>query len=141
MTGSHAERESRLVVRLLFVVTGLHMIAATTTPSWGEIVRGGLWNTVATNDYPAMTTLWFTLSGIAFGAIGLLLRRAVRDHGMLPPETGWLLLALGVPMSVLEPVSGGWLVIGLGVLALVVTRPAGRSTTRLSTVGRQRNGT
>jgi hypothetical protein len=46
-----------------------------------------------------MTTLWFTISGIAFLGLGLLARRSVITTGEVPAETGWLLLVMGIPIS------------------------------------------
>jgi ketosteroid isomerase-like protein len=73
-----------------------------TTTSWPRFARAnwqGLWNTVANDDYAAMTTLWFTISGIAFLGLGLLARRSVITTGEVPAETGWLLLVMGIPIS------------------------------------------
>ncbi|UYQ62289.1 hypothetical protein [Streptomyces peucetius] len=47
--------------------------------------------------------------------------RIVRDTGRLPAQLGWYLLAIGVPLQILYPVSGAPGLIALGVLALIVT--------------------
>jgi hypothetical protein len=69
-----------------------------------------------------MTTLWFTISGIAFLGLGLLARRSVITTGEVPAETGWILLVMGIPISLLEPVSGGWLLAAIGVLTVATSR-------------------
>ncbi|MEV4870510.1 DUF6463 family protein [Streptomyces syringium] len=53
---------------------------------------------------------------------GLLARRLVTTTGTLPAELGWILLALGIPVSLLEPVSGGWSLIVIGLAAVLVSR-------------------
>ncbi|MFI8943495.1 DUF6463 family protein [Streptomyces syringium] len=53
---------------------------------------------------------------------GLLARRLVTTTGTLPAELGWILLALRIPVSLLEPVSGGWSLIVIGLAAVLVSR-------------------
>jgi hypothetical protein len=54
------------------------------------------------------------------------LQRLSRPHQLVRAliKVGELgaLLAGGIPVSLLEPVSGGWLLIAIGVLALVASR-------------------
>lgn len=114
---------ARWTPRLMLIAAALHLtVAVAGSPSWHRILTGGVWNTVGNDDYAAMTTLWFTLGGVALAGLALQARRSVRDTGRMPAVTGWILLALGIPISVLEPVSGGWLVIVVGVLAALAAR-------------------
>ncbi|MFK4227552.1 DUF6463 family protein [Streptomyces sp. NPDC019890] len=55
-------------------------------------------------------------------ALGTLSQRIARDTGRLPAQLGWYLLAIGVPLQILYPVSGAPGLIVLGVLALLAAR-------------------
>lgn len=118
------DRLTRWTAPLILATATLHTLAAAAQPEWADFARSGLWNTVSSDDDAAMSTLWFGLAGLGMYGIGLLTRRHTRDTGRVPAETGWTLLALGVPMTILEPVSGGWLVIAVGTLALAAARRA-----------------
>lgn len=132
-------RESRArglrlwIPRLLCAAAVAHLLVGVTAahPHWSGIVSEGVWNTVRNDDEGRMMALWFMVSGIALVGFGLLARRSVITTGTLPPELGWILLALGTPVSLLEPVSGGWSLIAIGLLAMLVSRrdrrAAGRS--------------
>lgn len=115
---------SRWVPRLTLAAATAHMLmgAATSYPHWSDIISGGLWNTVPDDDDARMSTLWFMISGVAFFGIGLQARRFVIVTGRTPTETGWILLALGIPVSLLEPASGGWSLIAIGILAVWTSR-------------------
>lgn len=110
--------------RLMLATALAHMAvgAVASASHWRGILSEGLWNTVADHDDARMTALWFMLGGVALFGLGLLVRRSVIATGALPAETGWILLAFGVPVSLLEPVSGGWALLALGALALWATR-------------------
>lgn len=112
------------VPRLILAAAAVHMTVGLTVSSshWSGIVTDGLWNTVRVDDDARMTALWFMMSGVAFAGLGLLARRSVITTGAVPPDTGWILLALGIPMALLEPVSGGWSLIVIGVLAVLASR-------------------
>ncbi|MEU8124577.1 DUF6463 family protein [Spirillospora sp. NPDC049024] len=116
----------RWTPRLILAVAGLHLLTglAGDRSHWRGIASEGLWNTVA-DDGGRMTALWFLLGGVGLLGLGLLARRSVLATGAMPAETGWILLALGVPISVLEPASGGWALIVLGALALAAARRSG----------------
>lgn len=113
----------RRLPRLILATAVVHMSvgAVESASHWRGILSEGLWNTVANDDDARMTALWFMISGVAVLGIGLMARRSMITFGVLPTETGWILVALGAPTSVLEPVSGGWLLLVLGLLALSVT--------------------
>lgn len=108
----------------------MHTAVAAAQPEWRDIVHAGVWNSVQAKDHAATSTVWFTLSGAALGGIGLMTWRSVRDTGAVPPDTGWVLIGVGVPLSILDPASGGWLVTAVGVLALVARRAAAAETCR-----------
>ncbi|MET9429889.1 DUF6463 family protein [Streptomyces sp. NPDC003036] len=112
------------IPRLVHAAAAAHLLvgAAAARSHWSGIVSEGLWNTVANDDEGRMMALWFMAAGLAFVGLGLLARRSVTTTGALPPELGWILLALGIPVSLLEPVSGGWSLIAIGLLAVVSSR-------------------
>lgn len=116
-------RLNRWVVRLVLAVATAHMLvgAIDSSSHWSGIISDGVWNTVS-NDDARMMAMWFMISGMALFGLGLLIRRAVIATGTVPPEAGGVLLAIGVPISLLEPVSGGWALIAIGALALVASR-------------------
>ncbi|WP_433473383.1 DUF6463 family protein [Spirillospora sp. CA-142024] len=118
---------ARWTPRLILTVAVVHMLVGlgADRSHWRGIASDGLWNTVANDDDGRMTTLWFLLGGVAFFGLGLLVRRSVIATGTVPAEAGWILLALGVPVSVLEPASGGWALIVLAALALAASRRPG----------------
>ncbi|MGW1892295.1 DUF6463 family protein [Streptomyces sp. NPDC002004] len=118
------------VPRLMLAAAVVHMTVGgiVSYAHWSGMVSDGLWNAVRNDDYARMTTLWFMISGVAFFGLGLLARRSVIATGTVPKETGWILLALGIAVAVLEPVSGGWSLVVIGVLALVTSRSDGGAT-------------
>jgi hypothetical protein len=119
----------------------VHMLvgAVVCYPHWSGIVSGGLWNTVSNDNDARMMTLWFMMSGVALFGLGLLARRLLIVTGGMPAETGWILIAVGVPVSLLEPASGGWSLIAIGVLAVATSR-RDRSPTDSDHVAAQAEG-
>jgi hypothetical protein len=85
-----------------------------------EIVRAGLWNTVASVQGRA-EAVWFIAAGlqlILLGALALWIEaRSPREP--LPRFLGWTLLAFAVAGVVLMPVSVFWLLLppAVGILA------------------------
>ncbi|MER7985439.1 DUF6463 family protein [Streptomyces noursei] len=114
----------RWVPRLMLAAAVVHMAVGVIAAyaHWSGIVSDGLWSTVRNDDDARMMALWFMISGMAFFGLGLLVRRSVIATGTMPAETGWILLTLGIPVAVLEPVSGGWSLIAIGLLAVVMSR-------------------
>ncbi|MGW0469266.1 DUF6463 family protein [Streptomyces sp. NPDC003027] len=113
---------ARLVPLLVIGLTAVHFavfLAASTT--FGEVAGDGFWNAV-TGDPQREFEMWFFLAGFGLLALGTLSRRVVRDTGRLPAQLGWYLLAIGVPLQILCPVSGAPGLIVLGVLALIAAR-------------------
>lgn len=114
----------RWVPLLILAAAVVHMAVGVVAayPHWRGILSDGLWNTVHDDDAARMTALWFMVSGLALFGFGLLVRRSVTATGSVPPETGWVLLAVGIPVSVLEPASGGWSLIAIGAVAVTASR-------------------
>ncbi|MFI9345823.1 DUF6463 family protein [Streptomyces sp. NPDC052773] len=112
------------IPRLLGAAAVAHILVGVTAacPHWTGIVSEGVWNTVGNDDEGRMMALWFMVGGIALVGFALLARRSVVTTGTLPAELGWILLALGAPVSLMEPVSGGWSLIVIGLLAVRVSR-------------------
>ncbi|MGP4023707.1 DUF6463 family protein [Actinomadura sp. 3N407] len=127
----------RWVPRLILFVAVAHLTLGVVVDGshWRGMVSDGVWNS-ATGDKARMSAEWFMVGGVALLGLGLLVRRAVLVTGRVPVEAGWILLAIGIPISVLEPVGGGPSLIGIGVLALIGSRhdagarPTGRASAR-----------
>ncbi|SEE66574.1 DUF6463 family protein [Ruania alba] len=123
-------RRSRLdawIPHLTLATAALHLLLGVVNalPQWRGIIGDGVWDSVPPQDDSRSSALWFMVSGVGLAGMGLLARRLVRTTGRIPPELGWLLLAGGVPVAVMQPASGGWLLIGLGVVAILnATRSA-----------------
>lgn len=133
------------VPRLILAAAVVHMAVGVFAayPHWRGILSDGLWNTVHNDDDARMMALWFMVSGLAFFGFGLLVRRAVTATGAVPAEAGWVLLAVGIPISVLEPVSGGWSLIAIGALSVTASRrdrPATDVDNDFEPVGARRPG-
>ncbi|QES48074.1 hypothetical protein DEJ50_09875 [Streptomyces venezuelae] len=102
-------------------LAGLHfLVAVILYRSFDDLAREGFWD-AATGNAQRESELWFFLAGFGLLALGTLSARIVRDTGRLPGELGWYLLAIGVPLMVLNPASGAPGLIVLGVYALVTT--------------------
>ncbi len=119
-------RPSRLetwIPRLILGTAAMHLLLGVVNalPQWRGIVGDGVWDSVPPQDDSRSSALWFMVSGLGLAGMGLLTRRSVRTTGRVPPELGWLLLAAGVPVALIQPNSGGWLLIGLGVVSIVST--------------------
>ncbi|GAA3387041.1 DUF6463 family protein [Streptomyces roseoviridis] len=108
----------RLVMALAAAHFAVFVLASTT---FDDMAREGLWNT-APGEPRRAYELWFLLAGFGLLALGTLSRRLVRDTGRLPAQLGWYLLAIGVPLLVLYPVSGAPGLVLVGVLALLTSR-------------------
>lgn len=121
------------VPRLVIIAAIVHMLigVASAHEHWRGIILDGLWNTVASDDDGRMKALWFMFSGVALVVIGIQADRVVKLSGRLSAATGWMLVVLGLPVSILEPVSGGWSLIIIGVLALLAARQDPLQATKL----------
>ncbi|MFJ8669848.1 DUF6463 family protein [Streptomyces sp. NPDC093600] len=120
--GSGPSSLTRAIPLLVIALTAVHfavfVVASTTV---GAVARDGFWNAVTGNPRREFE-MWFFLAGFGLLALGTLSRRVVRDTGRLPAQLGWYLLATGVPLQILSPVSGAPGLIALGVLALIAAR-------------------
>lgn len=121
---SRSTRLIRWIPWLVLLAAAVHVCVGVVAsfPEWQGILADGLWDTVANDDDARMTALWFMVSGIAFFGIGFLSRRMLSISGRTSTEIGWIMLATGIPVSVMEPISGGWLLIVIGVLAVAAAR-------------------
>ncbi|WP_433273404.1 DUF6463 family protein [Actinosynnema sp. CS-041913] len=114
----------RWIPRLIVITAVLHFGWAFAQPhAWSAIVGDGFFRAVADDSAPDFwareATIWFMLCGVALLALGTLTGKALRDTGKLPAQTGWYLLVMGIPLSVLYfPVTGSWALVVIGVLAL-----------------------
>ncbi|MFH8902689.1 DUF6463 family protein [Streptomyces coeruleorubidus] len=127
---------TRLIPRLVIGLTAVHFVVALiASNTFGDVARDGFWNAVPGRPQREYE-MWFFLAGFGLLALGTLSQRIARDTGRLPAQLGWYLLAIGVPLQILYPVSGAPGLIVLGVLALIAARrdSAGKSRrTPLST--------
>ncbi|MEV8535951.1 DUF6463 family protein [Streptomyces sp. NPDC051211] len=115
----------RWIPRLVTWLAVLHFaVALIGNRTFGDLARDGFWN-AATGDARRELEMWFFLAGFGLVALGTLSGRIVRDTGRLPAQLGWYLLAIGVPLMVLNPLSGAPALIVLGVLALIAARRGG----------------
>jgi hypothetical protein len=116
---------TRWVPRLIDGLAVVHLAYGVAAPEMADalrgIVAGGVVNTVAGQPAHGLW-MWSMATGVALLGLGEVARWAAKETGRLPARLGGWLLALAVPMVVLEPVSGGWLVGALGLLALAAAR-------------------
>ncbi|MER7519104.1 DUF6463 family protein [Streptomyces sp. NPDC126499] len=123
----------RWIPRLVIALAAAHFavfVAASTT--FDDMAREGLWNT-APGEARRAYEMWFLLAGFGLLALGTLSRRIVRDTGRLPAQLGWYLLAIGIPLQVLYPVSGAPGLILVGALALLTSCRQARAASRRET--------
>ncbi|MEU9195195.1 DUF6463 family protein [Streptomyces hundungensis] len=133
---------TRWIPRLVAGLAALHFaVALSAASTFGDVARAGFWNAVPGNPQRGYET-WFFIAGFGLLALGTLSQRIVRDTGVLPAQLGWYLLAIGVPLQILCPVSGAPGLIVLGVLALIAARRgrAGESRTPLSPTAEREQG-
>ncbi|MCN9243852.1 DUF6463 family protein [Streptomyces sp. RY43-2] len=130
---------TRLIPRLVIGLATVHFaVALITSSTFGDVAREGFWNAVS-GEPRREYEMWFFLAGFCLLALGTLSQRLVRDTGRLPAQLGWYLLAIGVPLQILCPVSGAPALIVLGALALIATRQDGaRENRRTPPVGNYR---
>ena len=94
----------------MVVIGVLHTLAGLLTfhSSLWAIAREGFVNTVAGQAPERSTTLWFMLTGFGLLLIGGLTDELERRGEPLPAFLRWSLLAIGVGVAVILPVSGAW---------------------------------
>ncbi|WP_431042074.1 DUF6463 family protein [Streptomyces sp. P1-3] len=112
----------RWIPRLVIGLAALHFaVSLIASSTFDDMARDGLWNVVPGEPLREYE-MWFFLAGFGLLGLGTLSARIVRDTGRLPAQLGWYLLAIGVPLQILYPVSGAPGLIVLGVLALIAAR-------------------
>lgn len=119
---------TKWVPRLITGTAIVHLAYGVVVPSMAESLKG-----IASDGFVASvgghpdreSWLWFMLTGVSWLGLGEFTRWSVRETGQLPVSLGVGLLAVAVPMTVVEPASGGWLVAAVGVLALRAARAGG----------------
>lgn len=115
----------RLVPRLVIGLAAVHFaVSLVASSTFSDMARDGFWNAVPGNPQRGYE-MWFFVAGFGLLALGTLSQRIARDTGRLPAQLGWYLLAIGVPLQILCPVSGAPGLIVLGVLALIAARRDG----------------
>lgn len=113
---------TRWIPRLVIGLSAVHFaVALIASHTFDDVARDGFWNAVPGKPRREYE-MWFFLAGFGILALGTLSQRIARDTGRLPAQLGWYLLAIGVPLQILYPVSGAPGLIVLGVLALIAAR-------------------
>ncbi|MFI9556281.1 DUF6463 family protein [Nonomuraea endophytica] len=124
---------NRWIPRLTIALIGAHFLVSLVLGSstLDDIAREGFWNTVP-DDPLRSAEMWFFLAGFPLLALGTMSQSIVAATGRLPAQLGWYLLMVGVPLTILFPISGGPLLVVLGIAALHAAR---RSAAAPQTVG------
>ncbi|MEV6406616.1 DUF6463 family protein [Streptomyces bobili] len=113
---------NRWIPRLVIGLSAVHFVVALiASHTFDDVARDGFWNAVPGKPRREYE-MWFFLAGFGILALGTLSQRIARDTGRLPAQLGGYLLAIGVPLQILYPVSGAPGLIVLGVLALIAAR-------------------
>jgi hypothetical protein len=92
--------------------------------AWNE---AGWWHSIERTDHLHMdrfALLWFQVAGLGWIAMGWLMQQWLQRFGTLPQALGWVLLATGVLVAYVLPISGAWLFLPLG-LRIAVPPSAG----------------
>lgn len=117
------------IPRAILAFGVLHVVSGATVfhaDAAREMARDGVVNTLG--DDPAReAATWFLASGMATLALGDVARTTLRRTGRLPDHLGGWLLAIGVPLVVVEPATGAWSLVAVGAIARRAARraPAG----------------
>ncbi|MDQ2078381.1 DUF6463 family protein [Marinimicrobium sp. ABcell2] len=89
--------------------------------------QDGWWNTIEAGgqiNFARSAIAWFLLVGFFWMLLGYLMQQWVRHSNRpLPASLGWGMLAAGVSVAIVLPVSGAWLFIPQGLLILWPHRP------------------
>lgn len=87
-----------------------------------EIVQAGVWNSIQPDGelmFARSTMLWFLLVGCFWWLLGGLMQAWLQTvPRSLPRWLGWGLMAAGLMVGILLPISGAWLFIPLGLLVV-----------------------
>ena len=109
-----------VIHNLIGFVAGWDMLVA--------MVHEGLWNTIEVPiadgaKHTRAELLWFLMLGFAWMMVGALLHGNIRMK-KAPPVTswGWVLLAKGLLVAIVLPVSGAWLFLPQGLIIIFANR-------------------
>lgn len=117
-----AGRLTRWIPRLVIGAAAAHVaIGLANTTALSAIATNGFVDTLMHHDDLGVA-YWFIATGVALLALGALARWAVRETGRLPGALGWWLIVVGVPATILMPMSGAFLYAIIGGLTLWAVR-------------------
>lgn len=91
------------------------MLSLDILAAWNAV---GWWHSIGSADTLHMdrfAVLWFQVAGLGWIAMGWLMQQWLQRFGTLPQPLGWVLLATGVLVAYVLPISGAWLFIPLGL--------------------------
>ncbi len=107
------------------LATGVIHSAVGLIMGWSILVgmhQAGWWNTVEAGgqiNFARSAILWFLVLGFFWMLLGYLMQQWLRySDRPLPALLGWGMLAAGVLVAFILPVSGAWLFIPQGLLIL-----------------------
>lgn len=114
------------VPRLLWLIAGVHLLYGVLGDAvWLDMVRDGLVGTALVDDDLLAAerhyALYFEVTGIAMLPIAHLAQDRVRATGQLPLYLGLYLLAAGVVLCAVEPVTGAWSIVVAAIFAIYVS--------------------
>lgn len=119
---------ARALPVLIIAAAVVHLAAAVFLPGrWAQIASDGFAGARrhhhSAADFERLADWWYLATGIALLGIGTLARHIVAATGRLPAQVGGYLLALGIPLLIMMPVSGAPVLVILGALASWDARP------------------
>ncbi len=89
--------------------------------SWGILVawgQSGWWHSIEHSEgvhWERFSALWFQVAGVSWVLLGWLMQKWLERLGALPCLLGWAILAMGLLVAYVLPVSGAWLLVALGL--------------------------
>ena len=92
------------------LILGWDILAAWHHAGWWHSIEGA-----DTLHMDRFAVLWFQVAGLGWIALGWLMQQWLLRFGSLPPALGWALLATGVLVAYVLPISGAWLFVPLGL--------------------------
>ena len=98
--------------------------------SWDIFVAwqsNGWWHSIESAHGLRMdrfAALWFQVSGFSWVLLGWLMQQWLNRTGALPQGLGWALVAMGLLVAWVLPLSGAWLFLPVGLLVAKPSNPA-----------------